>query len=104
MNTFDLNVKHGLAINNDTQSLFDIIGQTFLIAHLGRSPFLVELGITIMLEQALQEIKVLEPGTRSKSLCDEVAEYGIALIQPSPGSDTVRDIAKLGYTKEVDKV
>jgi hypothetical protein len=83
-NDAHLNGKQGLGIDCDTKCLFDILGQPLLVVSLGSDPFLVELGIAIVLEQTFQEIEVLEPGTRSKSLGDETTEDGVALVQPSP--------------------
>jgi hypothetical protein len=83
MYTFDLDGKHGLRLHSDTQSSFDMLGETFLVVCFSRSPFLLECRIVLMLEKSLEELEILEPCARSKRICDQSAQSGIALVQPA---------------------
>jgi hypothetical protein len=83
MYTFNLDSKHSFRLHSDAQSSLDMPSETFLVVGLSRGPFLLECRVVLMLKKSFEELEILEPGARSKRLSDQIAQGGIALVQPA---------------------
>jgi hypothetical protein len=113
----DLNIEHRLRVDLDAQSVLHIICKALLVAQLDGSPLLLEARVVDVLQQALyvatqpmsvcmsdgawviyfELVEILkELGLRNaKGFLDEVAQTGIALVQPATGSnyEPVREVS-----------
>lgn len=72
------------------------MGQPLLILPLHHRPLLLECCIVGMLKKTLDLEEVFEPDFLgdTESLCDELRETGIALVEPATRGDPVCDVAK----------
>jgi hypothetical protein len=104
MHSLDLAGKDAVNVNEDSELGLEDIGQAALIALLDdveRPPEVLVLGHG---QEIAQRLGIGEPLVRAKRMRYEVGELGIALQEPSAGSDPVGDIREEVATLELDKV
>ena len=78
-----------MRVDLETERLLDVLRQTLLVALLDSSPLLLERRVFGKLEQALELREILEEGRlrEVEGLLDEIAEAGVALVEPAAGGD-----------------
>lgn len=88
----DVNIEHSLRVDLVTQGAFNIRCQPLLVALLDGSPLPLELRIVSELQQTFEFVQVFKPGALRdfERFCDEGAETGVALVEPSAGSYYMR--------------
>ena len=108
MQPLDLHVEHRLRVHLEAERALDVLREPLLVALLHRRPLLQELRIVEVLEQALYRpafrwrlpsrmrkqaylelVEVLEEHglLQAERLADEVAETGVALVEPPTRGD-----------------
>lgn len=101
---FDLDVEECRRINRNASSLLDMPSKSDLIGVFNLLPFLLErLIISIWLE-FVQQSEILQEFEATRLRSDEFREARVGLVQPSPWSDTIRNIREAVETKNLDKV
>lgn len=90
----DLYVEHRLRVDLEAERGLDIVREALLVALLDGDPLLLEARVIDILEQTLELAQVLEELALrdAQRLVDEIAQPWVALVEPAPGRDAVRDV------------
>ena len=96
MQPLDLHIEHRMRVHCQPERRLDVPRETLLVALLHRGPLLLERRVLGELEEALELGELLEEVSLrdAQGLVDEVAETGVALVQPATRGDAVRDVAE----------
>ena len=91
MQPLNLHIKHRIRPHSQPKRCLNMMRQPLFIPLLNRKPLLAELSVLGVIEQTLELEEVFEPDVflQLESLGDEVAEFGVALVEPAARGDCI---------------
>ena len=94
VNPFDLNIKEGGGIHQDTGAAMNDAGEVPLGGQMGLLPALQEVPIILKVLQFSQLVQVLNPSL-ANHLVEQCSQLGVGQGQPAPGGDAIGDVGEL---------
>jgi hypothetical protein len=95
MDTFDLQVKHGVFINIDVALPFDPFNEFVFIGLFDGNPFGLEFCILDVFLDSVEQVHLHQPFIGEECVCVELGKEWVCAGYPAAGCNSVGDIHEL---------